>query len=84
LDPGLRAIARFISSGGLAYLEFFAREDSTEGDDEAFQPRSAATYKRRFRAAGLTHLGLHSYVVKKALGRELMKFEQGWATGGRA
>lgn len=79
LATGIRAIARYISSGGLAYLEFFAREDSTEGDDEAFQPRPAATYKRLFRAAGLTHLGLHAYVVRRALGRELMKFEQGWA-----
>ena len=84
LDPGLRAIARFISSGGLAYIEFFSREDATEGDDEAFQPRSAASYARRFKAAGLTHLGLHSYVVRRAMGRELMKFEQGWATGGRS
>ncbi len=79
LEPGLRAIAGFIRTGGLAYLEFFAREDPTEGDDEAFQPRSAATYARRFRAAGLTHLGLHSYVIRRALARELMKFEEGWA-----
>ncbi len=84
LEPGLRAIAGFIRSGGLAYLEFFAREDSTEGDEEAFQPRSAATYARRFRAAGLTHLGLHSYVIRRALARELMKFEEGWAAPRRA
>jgi len=79
LAPGLRAIARFISDGGLAYLEFFTREDSTEGDDEAFQPRASSSYARLFRAAGLTHLGLHSYVVRRTMGRELMRFEEGWA-----
>ena len=81
LEPGIRTIARWIGGGGLAYLEFFAREDSTEGDDEAFQPRSAASYRRRFQDAGLTHVGLHSYVIRRALGRELMKFEEGWAAG---
>jgi SAM-dependent methyltransferase len=79
LARGLAAIAKLIGGGGLAYLEFFSRDDATEGDDEGFMPRSAATYARMFRAAGLTHLGLHAYVVKRAMGRELMKFEQGWA-----
>jgi len=79
LERGLRAIARLVGGGGLAYLEFFTREDATEGDDHGFQPRAAATYARLFRAAGLTHVGLHSYVVKKSLGRELMRFEHGWA-----
>jgi SAM-dependent methyltransferase len=79
LARGLAAIARLIGGGGVAYLEFFSRDDSTEGDDDGFMPRSAATYARLFRAAGLTHLGLHAYVVKKAMGRELMTFEQGWA-----
>jgi SAM-dependent methyltransferase len=79
LERGVRAIARLIGGGGLAYLEFFTREDATEGDDHGFERRTAATYARLFRAAGLTHVGLHSYVVKKSLGRELMRFEHGWA-----
>jgi SAM-dependent methyltransferase len=78
LARGVRAIARLVGGGGVAYLEFFTREDATEGDDEGFQPRAAATYARLFRAAGLTHVGLHSYVVRKTMGRELMRFEQGW------
>ena len=79
LTRGLRAIAHLIGGGGLAYLEFFTREDATEGDDDDFQPRAAATYARLFRAAGLTHVGLHGYVVRPSMGRELMRFEQGWA-----
>jgi SAM-dependent methyltransferase len=79
LVRGLAAIARLIGGGGLAYLEFFSKDDATEGDDEGFMPRSATTYARLFRAAGLTHLGLHGYVVRRAMGRELMTFEQGWA-----
>ena len=78
LARGLAAIARLVGGGGLAYVEFFTREDATEGDDEGFQPRAATTYARLVRAAGLTHVGLHSYVVKRSLGRELMRFEQGW------
>lgn len=81
LTRGLKAIAHLIGRGGLAYVEFFTRDDSTEGDDEGFQDRSAATYARLFRAAGLTHLGLHSYVVRRSMGRELMRFEEGWAAG---
>ena len=83
LARGLRAIAHLIGGGGLAYLEFFSQEDATEGDDHGFQSRAAATYARLFRAAGLTHVGLHGYVVKKSLGRELMRFEHGWAGGVR-
>ena len=81
LTRGLKAIAHLIGGGGLAYLEFFTREDATEGDDDGFQPRPAATYARLFRAAGLTHLGLHAYVVRRTMGRELMRFETGWAEG---
>jgi hypothetical protein len=77
----LRAIAHLIGGGGLAYIEFFTREDATEGDDEGFAARPAATYARLLRAAGLTHLGLHSYVARPTMGRELMRFEEGWAAG---
>jgi SAM-dependent methyltransferase len=77
LARGLTGMAGWLG-GGLAFLEFFAREDATEGDADGFQPRSAATYARHLRTAGLVHLGLHCY-VGRALGRELMTFERGWA-----
>lgn len=70
----LRAIARLL--GGVAFVEVFTREDETEGDDEAFQPRPAAAYRRMFRAAGLTHVGLHCWVGRR-LARELVSFERG-------
>jgi SAM-dependent methyltransferase len=76
---GLRHIARWLGSG-LAFLEFFAKEDATEGDTEGFMPRSAQTYARLLRGAGLVHLGMHCYVGRD-VGREIMAFERGWAAG---
>lgn len=77
LVRGLRAIARWVG-GGVAFLEFFTREDDTEGDTESFEPRKAGTYTRLLRAAGLTHLGLHCYVGRH-VGRSIMTFERGFA-----
>lgn len=74
---GLRAIAGLL--GGVAFLELYTKEDATEGDDEGFQPRGAAAYRRLFRDAGLVHLGLHCY-VGEALLPHLITFERG---GGR-
>jgi len=74
---GLAAIAELL--GGVAYLELFAAEDATEGDDAGFQQRSAAVYRRLFREAGLIHLGLHCY-VGEMLAPGLITFEKG---GGR-
>jgi SAM-dependent methyltransferase len=74
LRRGLRAIARLL--GGLAFLELFTAEDATEGDDHQFQSRSAATYRRMFRAAGLIPLGLHCY-AGRALKDRLATFERG-------
>jgi SAM-dependent methyltransferase len=59
LQRGLRAISRLC--GGLAFLEIYAAEDDTEGDDVDYQKRSAATYRRLFRAAKLIPLGMHCY-----------------------
>ena len=78
---GLKAIARLL--GGVAFLELFAAEDETEGDDLGFQRRSAATYRRLFREAGLIHLGLHCY-AGRMLRDELITFERGWGTSGAA
>jgi SAM-dependent methyltransferase len=77
LGRGLRAIGRWVG-GGMAFLEFFTKDDQTEGDTEEFKPRPAATYTRLLRAAGLTHLGLHCYVGRE-VAREIMAFERGSA-----
>lgn len=74
---GLKAIERML--GGVAFIEMFAKEDATEGDQEGFQMRPAATYRRLFREAHLTPIGLHCY-VGRSLQRELITFERG---GGR-
>jgi len=71
---GLRAIARML--GGLAFIEFFSKEDDTIGDDDGYIPRPEAVYRNMFREAGLVHLGLHCY----ASGHDapnLMTFEKG-------
>ena len=74
---GLKTIARLL--GGVAFLELFAREDATEGDQDEFRRRPAATYRRLFREAGLIPLGLHCY-AGRMLRRQLTTFERG---GGR-
>jgi SAM-dependent methyltransferase len=81
LARGLKAIGRWVG-GGLAFLEFFTRDDDTEGDTEEFRKRPAATYARLLRGAGLTHLGLHCYVGRE-VGRAIMAFERGSAAGAR-
>jgi SAM-dependent methyltransferase len=60
LGPGLREICRLL--GGVAYIEAYAREDDMEGDMDGWVFRSAAAYRRAFRAAGLTHCGLYCFV----------------------
>lgn len=74
---GLKSIGRLL--GGVAFIEVFTREDETVGDDEEFQPRSAATYRRLFREAGLFHLGLHCW-AGRSIESELITFER---AGGR-
>jgi len=60
LARGLREIRRLV--GGVAYIEAYAREDDMEGDMEGWLHRSAATYRRAFRSAGLTHCGLYCFI----------------------
>ena len=60
LDRGLPALADLC--GGVAFIEVFAREDETEGDDHDFQPRPAAFYRRRLRAVGRQPLGSHCWL----------------------
>jgi predicted TPR repeat methyltransferase len=60
LDRGLPGLAALC--GGIAFLETFAREDRAEGDEDAFQARPAAFYRRRFAALGFTALGSHCWL----------------------
>ena len=60
LGPGLREIRRLL--GGVAYIEAYAREDDMVGDMEGWHFRSAAAYRREFKAAGLTHCGLYCFI----------------------
>lgn len=71
---GLKAIERLL--GGVAFIEMFAKEDATEGDQEGFQKRPASTYRRLLAKAGLIPLGLHCY-AGRMLKRELTTFERG-------
>jgi SAM-dependent methyltransferase len=74
LSQGLRAIARLLE--GVAFLELYSSEDTTEGDDLDFQRRSGAVYRRLFKQAGLIPLGLHCY-AGRALRDRLATFERG-------
>ncbi|HKN66651.1 MAG TPA: class I SAM-dependent methyltransferase [Gemmatimonadaceae bacterium] len=60
LAPGLREIRRLL--GGVAYIEAYAREDDMVGDMDGWHFRSAATYRREFKAARLTHCGLYCFI----------------------
>jgi SAM-dependent methyltransferase len=60
VGAGLRAVASLL--GGVAYLEAYTTADDIEGDRRAWFHRSPAAYRRAFRAAGLTGVGMHCYV----------------------
>lgn len=60
IEGGLKAIRRLV--GGVAYVEAFAIEDAMEGDDDGWTDRSAAWYRRMFRAAGLLQCGPYCYL----------------------
>lgn len=59
VEAGLPALAALTS--GIAYLPFFAAGDRFWGDREGWQDRPPSWYLSRFRAAGLTPVGLHLY-----------------------
>lgn len=60
LDRGLPALADLC--GGVAFIEAFAGEDQAVGDDDGFQARPAAFYRKRLRALGLQPLGSHCWL----------------------
>ena len=71
---GLEAIAGLLV--GIAFMELFTADDETVGDDEGFMNRDRAAYLKLFRAAGLTHLGLHCY-AGPALRKRIVALERG-------
>jgi SAM-dependent methyltransferase len=60
LDAGLPALAAL--TGGVAWLETYARGDAIDGDLEGFQRRPGAWYRSRFEAAGLVQVGPQAWV----------------------
>lgn len=60
LASGLRAITSLLD--GVAYLEAFTSIDELEGDKRQWHPRTPGFYRRAFRDAGLTSVGMHCYV----------------------
>jgi len=69
LARGVRAIASLLD--GVAYLEAFTNVDELEGDKRHWHPRTPAYYRRVFREAGLTSVGMHCYVSDRLLGATL-------------
>jgi SAM-dependent methyltransferase len=61
LDRGLAAIRALL--GGVAWFEMFTSSDDIAGDFADLKRRSPAFYDRRFRRAGLTHVGLYAFVA---------------------
>lgn len=74
LLPGLTALRQLL--GGVAFIELFTAEDEVMGDAVEFYQRSAARYRRIFRAAGLTPIGLHCWVGPE-MADQLLCFERG-------
>lgn len=55
--PGLAELC-----AGVAFLEAFAKEDETEGDNVGFHARPARFYRQRFAAAGFRFVGSHCWL----------------------
>lgn len=60
LASGLQTIAAV--TGGMAFVEAFATGDEIEGDTRGWRWRAVSWWRARFHEAGLTAVGLHSYV----------------------
>lgn len=60
LTLGLPGLAELCA--GVAFLEVFAKEDETEGDNVGFHARPARFYRQRFAAAGFRFAGSHCWL----------------------
>lgn len=49
--------------GGVAFIDLYTKQDKISGDLRGFLPRTAAWYRKRFAAAGLTSCGSHGYLT---------------------
>jgi SAM-dependent methyltransferase len=70
---GLSEIARH--TGGVAYLEVFAKQDAFTGDTDSMPLRPAHWYRNQFAEAGFTSCGLHLY-VPAPVARRLARLER--------
>jgi SAM-dependent methyltransferase len=66
LDRGLPGLAELC--GGVAFLETFAKEDETEGDNIGFQARPARFYRQRFETVGFRFVGSHCWLSPALVG----------------
>jgi hypothetical protein len=48
---------------GVAFVDLYTKDDRISGDLRGFQPRTAAWYRKRFKAAGLTACGSNGYLT---------------------
>ena len=60
LRAGLPGLAQMCA--GVAWLETFTSEDAFEGDQDGFQQRNCAWYRRNLRAVGFQPLGSHLWL----------------------
>jgi SAM-dependent methyltransferase len=67
LTRGVAQVAR--RTGGVAYLELFAREDAFEGDTDWPAPKPARWYRDVMQEAGLLAIGMQCYVTQAARDR---------------
>lgn len=69
LRDGLRQVAR--RTGGLAYLELFAKGDAYVGDTDWPAPKPAAWYRTTLATAGFLPLGMQCYITRAEADRVL-------------
>ena len=74
LRTGLAALNGLLD--GVAFLEIFTDRDELTGNTQDIHRRSAATYDRLMRDAGLAHMGLHCW-VRAERARDMTDFERG-------
>lgn len=66
LTRGLSGLADLCA--GVAFIEVFAKEDETEGDNVGFQPRPARFYRQRLQALGLRQVGSYCWLSPSLVG----------------
>lgn len=75
LVAGLSLVAA--RTGGMAYLELFAKGDAFEGDTAWPEPQSTRWYRKALTRAGLRSIGMQCYVPRTGEGNVSL-MERGW------